>query len=163
VIVNGREQVQELVREITKGYEGFLRTFRPWVLSLMRSFVGRATYEQFRHFVRPLAQKIIENAHKGRDVLFWDAPAVLIFHHSPHAEENDTMIACTYAMLAAESLGLGSTIIGSSSPVLQRNRPLLRKLGIPEGNTPAATLILGHPAAEFRQGIRRRFTSVTRY
>lgn len=160
VIVQGRDRVQELAAEIIKGYEGFLKMFRPWVLAAMRPFIGRAKYEQFKDFIRPLAETYVSNRRSGRDVVFYDAPALLLFHHSPYADVADTMIACTYAMLAAESLGLGNTIIGGAPPILQRNPALCRKLDIPEGNTPAAVLILGHPAVAFKRIIRRRFTSV---
>jgi len=63
-------------------------------------------------------------------------------------------------MLAAESLGLGSTMIGGAPPVLQRNKPLCKRLGIPAGNTPSVSLILGYPATHFRHTIRRRFSHV---
>ncbi|HET6418937.1 MAG TPA: nitroreductase family protein [Geobacteraceae bacterium] len=160
VTVLGREKVRELAAEIIKGYEGFLKIFRPWLLSMMRPFTKKATYEQFRYFIRPLAELYAGSYRKGRDVLFYDAPAVMIFHHSPYAQVVDVTIACTYAMLAAESLGLGTTIIGGAPPILQRNKALCKKLGIPSGNTPTIALILGHPDVQFRRAIRRRFSSV---
>jgi Fe-S-cluster-containing hydrogenase component 2 len=155
--VLGREKVRELAAEIIKGYEGFLKI--SWVFSLLRPFAGRANYERFRHFILPLAELYVESSRKGDDALFYDAPAVMIFHHSPYAEAADTMIACTYAMLAAESLGLGSTMIGGAAPILQRNKALCLKLGIPSGNTPAIALILGHPDVTFQRAVRRRFSS----
>lgn len=160
VVVRGREEVGKLAVEIVAGYEGFLKIFRPWLLALLRPWMGRAKYEQFRDFVRPLAQTYVAHHRAGEDVVFWGAPAVLIFHHSPYADVADAMIPCTYAMLAAESLGLGSTTIGGAPPILQRNAPLCRRLGIPEGNKPAISLILGYPAFHFRRTVRRRFTSV---
>jgi len=60
-------------------------------------------------------------------------------------------------MLAAESLGLGGTVIGGAPPVLQRNRRLCQSLGIPAGHTPVFALIVGHPATHFRRTVRRRF------
>jgi nitroreductase len=161
VVVRGRQQVQRLADDIIKGYERFLKIFQPWVLGLMRLVVGRATYEQFRYFIRPLAETLVDHHRRGSDALFWDAPAVMIFHHSPYAGPQDATIACTYAMLAAESLGLGTTMIGSAPPILQRNKALLRAYGIPEGNRPVLVLILGHPAATFKRAIRRRFASVS--
>jgi ferredoxin len=160
-VVQGRQKVQKLADEIIKGYEGFLRIFKPWVLGLMRPFVRRATYEQFRHFILPLAQTLVSHHRQGRDVLFWDAPAVLIFHHSAYADPVDATIPCTYAMLAAESFGLGTTMIGSAPPVLQRNTKLSREYGIPDGNRAALVLIAGYPAVPFRRAIRRRFTSTS--
>jgi nitroreductase len=158
--VCGRDRVRELAAELIKGYEGFLRVFRPWVLAVMRIFVRRETHEQFRDFVRPLALHYVRGHREGRDVLFWDAPAVLIFHHSPYAEAADAAIACTYAMLSAESLGLGNTIIGGAPPILQRNRRLCEQLGIPKGHTPAFALIVGHPATHFRRAVQRHFVHV---
>jgi len=158
VTILGRERVQELAAGIIQGYEGFLKIFRPWLLALMRPFTGKANYEKFRHFIVPLAQAYVTSHHDGRDALFWDAPAVMIFHHSPCTDIVDVTIACTYAMLAAESLGLGSTIIGGAPPILQRNKALCQKLGIPPGNRPAMALILGYPDVNFRQAVQRRFT-----
>jgi len=160
IAVRGREKVQELAGEIVKGYDGFLKIFKPWLLAIMRPFIGKAKYDMFRHFLRPLAQVYVRGHREGRDSLFYEAPALLIFHHSPCADTVDAMIACTYAMLAAESLGLGSTIIGGAPPVIQRNKALCRSLGVPAGNTPSTCLILGHPATRFRRAVRRRFTSV---
>jgi nitroreductase/ferredoxin len=157
VIVSGRDKVQELADEVIKGYEGFLKIFRPWVLALMRPFLGKASYNQFRHFIRPLAQKYVQGHREGHDVLFYQAPAVLIFHHSPYAEPTDAAIACTYAMLAAESLGLGNTMIGGAPPMLRRNKPLCARLGIPDDHKPSIALIVGYPAHRFKRAIRRHF------
>jgi ferredoxin len=158
VIVRGRGRVQELAGEIIKGYEQFLKIFKPWLLAGMRPFLRRATYDQLRYFIRPLAQSYVDGHRAGSDILFYDAPAVLIFHHSPYADTADAAIACTYAMLAAESLGLGNTMIGGAPPILQRNRKMCSQLGIPPGNTPSISLIVGYPATHFRRSVRRRFS-----
>jgi ferredoxin len=160
VVIRGRVQVQRLAEQIVQEYRRFLVLFRPWVLTAMRLFLRRSTYDQFRHFIRPLAETLVACRDRGRDALFWDAPAVLIFHHSPYAGSEDAVIACTYAMLAAESLGVGTTMIGSAAPILRRTPALSAACGIPAGNAPAVALIVGYPAVEFVRGIRRRFTSV---
>lgn len=161
VSVVGREAVQRLAGEVVKGYAGFLRIFQPWLLAAMRPFIGRATYDMFAGFVRPLAQAYVEGDRAGRDRLFYNAPALLIFHHSPYSGAVDAAIACTYAMLAAEALGLGTTMIGGAPPILQRNQALCRRLGIPAGNKPSTALILGYPAVTFRRTIRRRFSQLS--
>ncbi|MBW2148854.1 MAG: nitroreductase family protein [Deltaproteobacteria bacterium] len=160
VTVRGQDKVRELADEIIKGYEKFLKIFKPWVFTLMHPFVRQATYQRFKYFIRPLAETYVGCHHEGRDVLFYDAPAVMVFHYSPYADLADATIACVYAMLASESLGLGNTIIGGAAPILQRNKALCQRLGIPEGNTPAIALILGYPATKFRRAIRRSFAAV---
>lgn len=161
-IVSGSEKVQNLAGEIVKGYEGLLKIFRPWLLTALRPFFGRTTYERFRSFIIPLAEIYVNGRRQGRDLLFYDAPAVLIFSHSPYADAVDASIACTYAMLAAESMGLGTTMIGGAPPIIQRNRKLAASLAIPAGNIPSLALIVGHPAVSFARGISRRFSFVGR-
>jgi len=155
--VAGFEAVRELAGQVVDGYRGVTKVFRPGLLKLLKPLLGQARYEQFADFILPLAAMYLETWAAGRDTVFWGAPAVLLFSHSPYAGEPDAVIACTYAMLAAESLGLGSTMIGGAPPMLQRNKRLCRDLGIPAGHKPALALILGYSAVPFRRGVVRRF------
>ena len=156
--VAGFDAVRRLAAEVVGGYRGMLKIFRPGLLKLMRPFIGRARYEQFNDFILPLADMYLKTWDEGRDTVFWGAPAVMLFHHSPYAGEPDAVIACTYAMLAAESLGLGSCVIGGAPPILQRNKGFCAKLGMPEGNSPALALILGYSSVPFKRTITRRFS-----
>ena len=160
VTVTGRQNVRKLSDDVVKGYEGLLKIFKPWLLRLMRPMLGKAKYEMFNDFILPLAKTYIEHNRQGRDVIFYDAPAVMVFHYSPFTESTDATIACTYAMLAAESLGLASTIIGGAAPIIQRNKKLCKSLGVPEGNTPSVVLIVGYSAVKFRKAIRRNFSHI---
>jgi len=159
-IVQAPDAVAALAREVVRGYGTILKLLRPWVLAVARPFLHRAIYEQMTTFILPLAREYTQAQSEGHDAVFYGAPAVLIFHHSAYAQATDAMIACTYAMLAAESLGLGTTMIGGAPPILQRRRDLCANLGIPPGNTPSIALIVGHPAVQFRQTVKRRFSSV---
>ncbi len=160
VIVRGRDRVQALAGEIVASYAGLLKILKPWLLDLVRPLMRRHKYEQMSGFINPLARAYVEGRNQGRDLLFYDAPAVLLFHHSPYVDPAEAMIACTYAMLAAESLGLGTTMIGAAAPILMRKKDLCRQLGIPAGNSPAISLIIGYPAVRFRRGVKRHFASV---
>lgn len=157
IMISDRHKVKSLSIKIIKGYAQFLKIFKPWLLAVMRPFVGRETYEKFRSFIRPLAEQYVNGMREGKDLLFYDAPAVIIFTHSPYAEPVDAAIACTYAMLAAESLGLGSTMIGGAPPILQRNKKLCESLGIPKGHMPSLALIVGYADTDFKRCITRKF------
>lgn len=162
VVVSGRTEVRQLADAVVEGYGSLLKYMKPWLLAVLRPFIGRKNYEFFGQFVIPLAKGYLQAQGEGKDALFYDAAAVLLFHHSPVAEAADAMIACTYAMLAAEAMGIGNTMIGAAAPIIQRNQGLCRRLKIPPGNKPAIALILGYPAAVFRKAIRRQFTAVTK-
>jgi len=161
VVIDGREKVREVAWDVARGYERLLKMMNPTVLALARPFMRARLHTQMRTFMLPLARTYVDHYRRGDDVIFYGAPAVLVFHHSPYADLADASIACTYAMLAAESLGLGTTMIGGAPPLMQRDRNLCRRLGIPAGNKPTIALILGHPAVTYRRAIARRFADVT--
>jgi len=161
VSLQGREQVRELARDTAKLYAGLLKFVdHSLVLALLRSFLKRATYRQLRSFILPLARDIVAADQRGEDAVLYDAPAALLFHTSPYADTADAVIACTYAMIAAEALGLGSCMIGCVAPTLARNRNLCAKHGIPAGHKPALVLILGHPVITYQRAVRRAFLAV---
>jgi nitroreductase len=116
--------------------------------------------QQFQTFILPLGRIFAEGKRKGSDFVLYDAPAALLFHASPYGDGADAFIACTYAMVAAEAMGLGSCMIGCVAPVLERRKDLMEKHGLPAGHIPKIVLILGYPAVQFRKAIRRRFLSV---
>ena len=81
------------------------------------------------------------------------------FHCGPMADQADCAIVATYAMLAAESLGLGSCMLGTTAALTQDKR-MKDKLGIPRANKVGVALILGYPAVTFRAAVRRRLAEV---
>ncbi|ORJ59267.1 nitroreductase family protein [Geothermobacter hydrogeniphilus] len=155
--VNGFEQVRELSAEVVAGYRRMMKVMRPGLLKLLWPLLGQARYERFNDFILPLGADYIQGWDEGRDTVHWGAPALLVFSHSPYAGAEDAAIACTYAMLTAEALGLGSCMIGGSPPILQRNKALCARLKIPEGHKPSLVLIVGYSAVPFVRTIKRRF------
>jgi nitroreductase/Pyruvate/2-oxoacid:ferredoxin oxidoreductase delta subunit len=159
VVFQGRPKVRALVADMIASLRR-MRTKLVWTLRLGRFFMSKAGYASLRGFVLPLVDLLAERWDQGQDVLFYDAPLVLLFHHGPMADPADAQIAATYAMLAAESLGLGSCMIGSAMAITY-DKPLMAKCGIPAENKVTLALIVGRPAAApFRRGIRRQLASV---
>lgn len=159
VIFHGREKVRAFAEEAGVRFARTAKLFNPLVLALLRPFVGKAQHAVLRDFVRPLLRMIVEERARGRDVFAYDAPAGLLFHHSPFADPADGVIAASYSMLAAESLGLGSCLLGTTV-ALGRHRDFKDRYGIPREHRIGLGLVLGYPAVEFRGGIRRRLASV---
>jgi nitroreductase len=123
----------------------------------------KSASEWFGSFIMPLGRELVAGRRAGKDLVLYDAPAALMFHVSPYADGADAFIACTYAMLAAESLGLGTCMIGCVAPMVARSKPLLKKYGLPDGHAPKIVLIMGYPSGTYRKAIRRRFNSVRYY
>ncbi|HPC41287.1 MAG TPA: nitroreductase family protein [Spirochaetota bacterium] len=159
-VVHGFDRVRECAGDILKVFEKWQRFFNPVVMALLRPFMKKADIEAFRDFILPATKMMIKERKRKTDLLFYGAPCVLLFHQSPYADPVDGHIACTYAMIAAESLGLGTCMIGTVAFALEREKKLKEKWGIPAENKVALAMILGYPAFRYTRGIKRTFASI---
>jgi hypothetical protein len=86
----------------------------------------------FRDFLAVALRGIVEKHTQGEDWLTYDAPCALYFYASPFADPADPLIAATYAMLAAESLGLANCMLGTIPYCFQYSRALRKKIMHPQ-------------------------------
>lgn len=162
LIVQGREKVQILANEILDGFEGFLK-MKPLFLFFTWLFGKKTEHKMFKDFVFPLGKTMIEYRQKGEDILFYDAPAVMLFYGTELTDKEDMHIAATQATIAAEALGLGTCIIGSLSAVFEKNCKLRKKYGIEKTDKIGMGFIVGHPAIKFSKAFQRNFKEVRYY
>ena len=157
------------VRRFSAGFclylEGMKWLVSPWFLPLLRLFAGKATHLLMRDFVRPLVQAYTGGHARGEDLVTYGAPAALYFYGSPYCDPADPVVAATYAMLAAESLGLGGCLLGGVHPLIQQGRGAARfrrDHGIRHRSREGLILILGYPRVVYQRGIRRSLAAVDR-
>ncbi len=86
-----------------------------------------------------------------------DSPALMLFHAPLDEPEGDAccMIAATYAVLMAETLGVGSCINGLIPAGCNRSADAQRVLGLPDNHEVFAALTLGYPRLTFKKTIPR--------
>lgn len=136
----------------------------PWFLALMRPFWGKANDELFKGFIRPMIRIFTRSMKQGVNHVTYDAPLTMYFYGSPWCDPADPLIAATYAMLAGESLGLGTCMIGSIHPMIQNGgaaKKFRDKYKIRFKSREGLVVIFGHPAVKYPKGIRRTFASET--
>ncbi len=160
LVINGKDKVQELKNDLMTSFKIALKIFSPIGLWLQKPFMGKHDYKLAKEFIMPLLKTTLENHKKGKDSLFYDAPAVLIFYTSPLCDKEDAIISATLACTAAESLGLGTCFIGSVPPSIDNNPKIKQKYGITKEDKTATAIILGYPEETFKKGIKRDFKEV---
>jgi len=164
IIVLEGKSLKEFRNDMIQYFKGASRfMFNPLMMGLMRIFSKKRNYEMYRDFLVPVIHEYIEDSKENVDSLLYDCPVVMIFHISPYAGPEDAVIAATYAMEAAESLGLGSCLNGMVGPFLGRSKRLKKKYGIPLENSVPMALMLGHSTVEYHKAIRREFAKVSFY
>lgn len=159
VVFHGKAKVERFAAEMCTSFGKMAKQLSPFMLALMRLWTKKRDVETMRDFVVPLLKMLSEKHREGHDFFTYDAPAAMLFHHGPLADAADCHIAATYAMLAAESLGLGSCLLGSAFG-LNYDKCLKAQYGIPPENKVGLAMSLGYPAVKFHRGVRRRLASV---
>lgn len=160
---------QEKVRAFAKDFCDYLESIKwfvsGWFLTLMRPFWGKTNDEMFRGFIKPVFHIFTDNMRKGINLVNYDAPLAMYFYGSPYADPADPIVAATYAMIAAETLGLGTCMLGGIHPMFQSGKKakiFREKHGIKYASREGLFVIFGYPDVKYHQGIRRTFASIRR-
>jgi nitroreductase len=135
-------------------------------MALLGLFYDRKTMRFYRKFMRPVFDIYTGSMKNGIDVVTYDAPVAIYFYGSPYCDPADPLIAATYAMLAAESLGLGTCMLGAVHPFIQSGfgvKEFRNKYNIRFKSREGLVLILGYPAVKYTKGVRRTFANVDFY
>jgi len=130
VVVSDKKKIQGLSSDIKRWYKRLL-IFGP-LLSLNSS-------------LRKLAESVKKRVESDKDLLFYDAPLVVLVCAKPGGFSLvDCSLASQNMMLAARSLNIGSCWIGFADRAFSSNR-LREKAGVPAGLKVMASLVFGYP------------------
>lgn len=153
-----------LLSEVVKEYNAMIRAFgNPIGRAMIRLFAGREQYRVLRNYILDIVREAnAQFREDGTDRYTYRAPVFLLFHADRGAMSyvENAHLVCHHAMLAAQSLGLGSTIIGLVPPVVDRSKVLRERLGIPKENMVITSLVLGYPRFRYHKRIRRSLADV---
>jgi ferredoxin len=163
LVLNTKAKVRAFAEDFCSYLEDMKWIVSNWFLFLMRPFWGKANDEMFRKFIKPLIHIYTDNFRNGINLVNYDAPLLMYFYGSPYTDPADPIVTATYSMIAAESLGLGTCMIGGVHPFIQRGRKakeFRKKQGIKFASREGLIVIFGYPEVEYKKGIRRTFASV---
>jgi nitroreductase len=160
IVFSGRDKVQQLRRDMTQALRAKKWLISPTVLALMKPFMGKSGARMMEEFVKPVFELYFRCDEEGTDWFLYDAPLGILFYGNEFSDPADGFIASTYAMLAAESLGLGNCMLGFPGLIFKYDKNLRKKYGLPNGMQPGVFVIFGHPDITYRNAIRRHIAGV---
>ena len=164
IVIDDREELDFLLERLVEDYTKTLKAFsNPIGRAIVRLAAGAKDYHSLKHYILDVARHANEIYHDhGGDNYMRGAPVLMLFHGNrwTMSYEQNAHLVCHHSMLAALSLGLGSTIIGLIPPVVDRSKVLRKRYGIPKNNKVCTSLVLGYPKYKYRQGIRRDLAGV---
>lgn len=158
--VNGREKVWNLALEIRKFFIKLNRLAKnPLVRYLSVPFIGTALVRYYNEHMESVEMGL-KDAEEGRDILFHEAPALVIIHGGNEGSTplEDAQYASYNITLLAHALGLGTCYIGYAVESINRSSSIKNYLGIPAADRIYAVLAVGHPDVKFdRLALRKPF------
>ena len=164
IVIDDREELDFLLERLVEDYTKTLKAFsNPIGRAIVRLAAGAKDSHSLKHYILDVARHANEIYHDhGGDNYMRGAPVLMLFHGNrwTMSYEQNAHLVCHHSMLAALSLGLGSTIIGLIPPVVDRSKVLRKRYGIPKDNKVCTSLVLGYPKYKYRQGIRRDLAGV---
>jgi nitroreductase/Pyruvate/2-oxoacid:ferredoxin oxidoreductase delta subunit len=154
-IIHKPETRNALEASIIRYYDRIVRMLRFPVVRLFMKISGdakvRETARDQEFFLK--IEDIYTRMKKGEKNIFYDAPAVMIFHTHrllPTALE-DCILGAYNVVLSALSLGLGSCFVSLSQQAISASPSIKKQLGIPFLDQVYAVLVLGFPAVKYRR------------
>ena len=163
LVFRGRGKVSAFRDDLLEVLCSWKRMYSPAALTVMRPFMGKEDYESYKAFVIPAIDLYIETASKGEDWFFYNAPLAMYFYGSAYSDPADPYIAATYAMLAGESLGLGSCTLGFPGYAMKYGKKLRQKYGLPRKIQPGIVIIFGYPEFRYKRALKRRLAGVRHF
>jgi len=165
LVLENKQQVHTFAVELSKYLSGIRWMASNWFILLMRPFWGKANTEIMQSFIKPVFDIYVDTMNKGKNLINYDAPLAMYFYGSPYCDPADPIIAATYAMLAGESLGLGTCMIGGIHPFIQygkKARLFRKKYGIKYASREGLFVIFGYSDVRYQRGVKRTFADIHR-
>jgi NAD-dependent dihydropyrimidine dehydrogenase PreA subunit/nitroreductase len=162
-VLKGKDKLRQFSFDFIDGLKPMKKFFSPFMLAVMKPFIKKNDYELTKKFIIPLIDFFTKSKAEEKNFLLYDAPLAMYFYNSGYADPVDPVIPAAYAMLAAQSLGLGSCMIGSIAPFLKYMKSFKKKYGLPESSKDGVFLIIGYPKYKYAKAIKRTFAKVDYY
>jgi len=165
LVLENKTVVNKFAVEFSEYLKGIRWIASNWFLTLMHPFWGKENDEMMRGFIKPAIDIYIDNMNKGENLINYDAPLAMYFYGSPYSDPADPIVAATYAMIAGESLGLGTCMLGAIHPFIQSGKKARRfreKYGIKYSSREGLFVIFGYADVVYDKGVKRTFAEINR-
>ncbi|MCG8569250.1 MAG: nitroreductase family protein [Spirochaetes bacterium] len=163
-VVSNPELIKKSLPYMIELYDSLVKIMKnPVIRYFIKNKVGKQKFKTMRNHLIPLLKTRLPELKNGvEDTLTRNAPAMILFHSDCNDEDitEDILIAATYGMLAAHSLGLGGSIMSIIPPAINKNKELRKMFNIPENNQVISSIIIGYPKYKYKRGIKRTLKDV---
>ncbi len=115
----------------------------------------------YREYYERVQEALDEWRRTGRDLLFHGAPAAIFIGSRPGGTtpKEDALLAAQNILLAAETMGLGTCLVGYAVEALAADPRIKREMGIPKEERVHAVIAVGYPKVPWKRPAGRRLVT----
>jgi len=163
-VINDRQKIMQSLPLMSQFYNKLQKWLHnPIMRYMIKKKKGKDTLNTLMNHLLPRIERgVYRDFSIDYDGITRGAHTIFIFHAHKDSEEHkeDSFIYVTYADLAAQAMGLGSTIVGLVPAALNKSPELRKMFGIPDDHDTVISLIVGYPKYKYRRGIKRNLKEV---
>ena len=162
-IIDKRSRVIDFGAEIAAYYRKLNRLAN---MKWLRQTLKLCGKPELGHYYREYYESINEGLdlwyEKNEDRLFHGAPALIFIGARSGANypREDALLATQNILLAAESINLGTCLIGFAVEALHRDAKIQKTLNLPASEKIYSVIALGYPALAFQRPAKRRKVAI---
>lgn len=161
-VVTDKKTIDKIDARIFKMFDSLAKVVdAPMALAIIKTIGGEKTATSLGNLSDNLGRFKEAEGARGK-MVFRGAPVLVVAHTGPGATtgRDDSLIALTHMMIAANAHGLGATWIGFLVGAAKIDPTIKGKLGVPMKNTIHAAMILGWPKHKYKRFIPRKVAGV---
>ncbi|MDD5627767.1 MAG: nitroreductase family protein [Elusimicrobia bacterium] len=145
-VITDRAVLKELSARVTAGMGR--------LAALLRNPAGRFFFRLFQprvyrelEFFLPLLEQVSAGKLSGRDLVCYDAPCAILVHTAAAdlCGCEDAVYAAANIQYAAETLGLGTCVVGFITNPVNEDKALRALVRLPAGHRVQTSLVVGYP------------------
>jgi nitroreductase/NAD-dependent dihydropyrimidine dehydrogenase PreA subunit len=162
IVVRNKDELKAISDMAVRYFEKMTKQLRnPLVRSIVRLTSGHEA-KSLLDFA-PEMGVMIEDYKNGGDFVLRGAPCLIVAHveRNIHLPEANAMLALYNASLFAQTMGLGSFLVGYLVGACARDRSIPHFLGVPKTHRVHGALALGYPKQTFSRRPKRKPPKVT--
>jgi nitroreductase/NAD-dependent dihydropyrimidine dehydrogenase PreA subunit len=162
VVVRKKDELKAISGMAVRFFERMTRQLRnPLLRGIFRLTSGHEA-KSLLDFA-PEMEVMVDGYNKGEDFVLRGAPCLIVAHveRNIHLPEANAMLALHNAALLAQTMGLGSFLVGYLVGACGRDRSIPDFLGVPKTHRVHGALALGYPRRTFSRWPKRKPPKVT--
>jgi nitroreductase/Pyruvate/2-oxoacid:ferredoxin oxidoreductase delta subunit len=164
IVVEDKELLENIM-QATSHYttESVAKLHNPFIrriLSIRMQVPARVITEE----VLPHFDYVVAEIRKGRDLVLYNAPILILFHaeKKPFSSVDiNARLALQNATLMAYAQGLGSSYSSAIVQACERDKSVQQLVKLPENHKVYGALAIGYPKFEFKKRPERRKPNIT--